>query len=75
MKKKIKSKVKRRTKKPANDLSKFKKLVASKFGKVNWPKIGAYGLIALILAAGAGAFCPKLQVAAVVIIKKAVFTA
>ena len=74
MKKKMKSKAKRKTKKTANDLSKFKKLMASKLGKVNWPKLGAYGLIALILAAGAGVFGPKLQMTAMVIIKKAIFT-
>lgn len=89
MKKKTKVKVKSKTKtktktisptkkkksRGVSELIKFKKLMATKLGKVDWSKVGVYGFIALVLAAAAGTFGPKLQVAAVVIIKRSIFVA
>lgn len=80
---KVKSKSKSKTISPTkkkkshgvSELIKFKKLMATKLGKVDWSKVGVYGFIALVLAAAAGTFGPKLQVAAVVIIKKSIFVA
>lgn len=58
--------------KKGSDISGFKAAIARKFKSINFRKIGVYGLIGLILAGAAGVFGPKIQIAAVMVIKNAV---
>jgi hypothetical protein len=54
------------------DISGFKAMMSRRFKAINWRKIGVYGLIGLILVGATGVFGPKVQVAAVMVIKNAV---
>lgn len=65
------STTKGRVKKGA-DISGFKAMMARKFKNINWKKIGIYGLIGMILVGATGVFGPKVQIAAVMVIKNAV---
>lgn len=50
-------------------INKFKKIIESKLGKINWSKVGRYSLLILIFAAAKGLLGPKAKVAALVLFK------
>lgn len=75
MKKKAKTKKskKKSQSRIQNSLQKFKKIVESKLGQVNWNKVGIFSLALLLFVAAKGLLGPKAQIIAVSIVKLAAY--
>ena len=68
------NKVKSRTVKIQQSFAKFKKIVNSKIGRVDWKKVGFYAIVLLLFVATKGLLGPEAKIVAHHIVKFTAYT-